>query len=234
MSTSCTFSSAFTLVDQQADFIVVNKLAGINFHDEGDIGTGLFNLVKQQLQLPGLYPVHRLDKMTSGLVIMAKNLTTAQQFQQLFSIHQLEKYYLALSDQKPKKKQGLIKGDMEKSRRGSYKLLRSQESPAITQFFSYSIGDGKRLYLLKPHSGKTHQIRVALNSIGSPIMGDSRYSGSQADRGYLHAYALRFNLNEQTYQYVCPAEHGELFLQTDCKSAIEQLSPPWQLNWPKL
>ena len=51
---------------------------------------------------------------------------------------------------------------MAKSRRGMFKLMRSMENPAITQFFSYALGDGKRLYLLKPHSGKTHQLRVAL------------------------------------------------------------------------
>jgi tRNA pseudouridine32 synthase/23S rRNA pseudouridine746 synthase len=228
-------SSLFTLVDQQTDFIVVNKHAGVSFHDEGEINTGLFNSVKQQLQLAELYPVHRLDKMTSGLVIMAKNLATTQQFQQLFSKHQLEKFYLALSDQRPKKKQGLIKGDMGKSRRGSYKLLRSQNNPAITQFFSYSIANSLRLFIIKLHSGKTHQIRVALNSIGSPIMGDSSYyAHSPADRGYLHAYALRFSLNEHAYEYVCLPDQGELFVQADCQDAIEQLSPPWQLNWPKV
>jgi len=224
----------FTLIDQQSNFIIINKAAGTNFHDEAELGSGLFNLVKQQLQLTELYPVHRLDKMTSGLVIMAKNLATAQQFQQLFASHQLEKYYLAISDQKPKKKQGLIKGDMEKSRRGTYKLMRSQNNPAISQFFSYSIAKSQRLFIIKPHSGKTHQIRVALNSIGSPIIGDNRYSGSEADRGYLHAFALSFSLNEQTYYYVCPPDHGELFIQTNCQNTIIELSQPWQLNWPKL
>jgi len=235
MPTSLPLLAAFTLIDHQPNFIVVNKREGINFHDEGEIGAGLFNQVKQHLQLTELYPVHRLDKITSGLVIMAKNLATAQQFQQLFANHQLEKYYIALSDQKPKKKQGLIKGDMEKSRRGTYKLMRSQNNPAISQFFSYSISNGLRLFIIKPHSGKTHQIRVALNSIGSPIIGDSSYyASSNADRGYLHAYALRFNLNEQAYHYVCPPYQGELFTQTDCQVAIEQLSLPWQLNWPQL
>jgi len=230
-----TLSSVFTLVDQQADFIVINKHADINFHDEGEIGAGLFNLVKQQLQLSELYPVHRLDKMTSGLVIMAKNLISAQQFQQLFTNHQLEKYYLALSDRKPKKKQGLIKGDMEKSRRGTYKLMRGQNNPAISQFFSYRIANSLRLFVIKPHSGKTHQIRVALNSIGSPIIGDSSYYvSSTADRGYLHAYALKFNLHEQNYDYICLPEHGELFLQATCQTEIQKLSPPWQLNWPKV
>ncbi|MBL4908824.1 MAG: TIGR01621 family pseudouridine synthase [Alteromonadaceae bacterium] len=227
-------SPLFALIDQQDNFIVINKIAGVNFHDEDELGQGLFNQVKTQLNLNELYPVHRLDKMTSGIVIMAKNLATAQQFQQLFSEHQIEKYYLALSDKKPKKKQGLIKGDMTKSRRGSYKLLHSQKKPAITQFFSYSMGDGQRLYLLKPHSGKTHQIRVALNSIGAPILGDNRYSGNKAERGYLHAYAIKFTLAEQQYSYLCLPTEGSLFLSEKGVSTLTAISSPWQLNWPKI
>jgi len=224
----------FTLIDQQAHFIVINKAAGINFHDEDELGQGLFNLVKKQLQLAELYPVHRLDKMTSGLVIMAKDLKTAQLFQQKFCQHSVDKYYLAISDQKPKKKQGLIKGDMAKSRRGSYKLLRSLENPAITQFFSYSLGQGRRLYLLKPHSGKTHQLRVALNSLSAPILGDTLYSGSKADRGYLHAYAVNFNIYNQQYQYLCMPDNGEQFMSNESQTVIKELSTPWQLNWPSL
>jgi len=225
----------FTLIDQQDNFIVINKIAGTNFHDEDEVGQGLFNQVKHQLSLAELYPVHRLDKMTSGLVIMAKNLAAAQQFQQLFNTHNIKKYYLAISDKKPKKKQGLIKGDMDKSRRGSYKLLRSQNNPAITQFFSYGLNHGKRLYLLKPHSGKTHQLRVALNSISAPILGDTRYAGNKADRGYLHAFAIKFMLAGQVYSYCCLPTEGEYFSPLNLPTTtLDKVIPPWQLNWPKL
>ena len=47
--------------------------------------------------------------------------------------------------------------------------------------------------MLKPHTGKTHQLRVAMKSLGAPILGDTRYGGEQADRTYLHAWALEFN-----------------------------------------
>lgn len=224
--------TAFTLIDEQDNFIVIDKAAEVNFHDEGNYQQGLFNQVKKQLAIAELYPVHRLDKMTSGLVILAKNLATAQMFQQLFSQHNIEKYYLAISNQKPKKKQGLIKGDMIKSRRGCYKLLRSQENPAITQFFSYGLGNKLRLFILKPHSGKTHQLRVALNSLSSPILGDTRYGGNSADRGYLHALAIKFTLNQQDFQYICLPKQGELFLQAATQEKLNKLMPPWRLNWP--
>ena len=250
---------AFEIIDQQDDFIIVNKMAGINFHDENNLGQGLFNQVvrevTQKTNETELYPVHRLDKMTSGLVIFARNLVTAQQFQQLFAQHKIEKYYLAISDQKPKKKQGLIKGDMEKGRRGSWKLLRSEKNPAISQFFSYALvqntvdtltqniinkntqhkAQRKRLYLIKPHSGKSHQIRVALKSIGAAIIGDQRYySSSKADRGYLHAYGLRFTLHDKNYHYVLPPTQGELFTISSVQEKLKELQMPWQLNWPNI
>ncbi|WP_281556209.1 TIGR01621 family pseudouridine synthase [Thalassomonas sp. RHCl1] len=228
-------SHEFTLVADYPDFLVVDKAAGVNFHDEDNLGQGLFNLVKAQLKQSELYPVHRLDKMTSGLVIFAKSLSSAQAFQQMFAAHQVEKYYLALSDKKPNKKQGLIKGDMAKSRRGSWKLLRTTENPAISQFFSYALGGGKRLYVVKPHSGKTHQIRVALSSISAPILGDSHYYPQpNSDRGYLHAYALRFSLNNEEFSFICPPSSGQEFVQADFSNKLLDIGPPWLLSWPKL
>ena len=217
-----------TIIDHQADFVVLDKPQDVSFHDEENIGRGLFSLIKAQLKsqlsLTELYPVHRLDKMTSGLIIVAKNSTTARAFQQLFEQHQVEKYYLAIAD-----------GDMEKSRRGMWKLLRTLDNPAISQFLSYTIAPKRRLYLIKPHSGKTHQIRVALNSIGVPILGDPLYNTTiSTDRGYLHAFAIRFTLHNQEYQYCLAPKVGHVFNQSSALEVIKQLTPPWQQTWPAL
>ena len=229
----------FKIITQTDDFVIVAKNAGVNFHDEESYGTGLFSqvkkMMKEQFSIAELYPVHRLDKMTSGLVLFAKNLKSAQIFGKLFEEHRVEKYYLAISDNKPTKKQGLIKGDMAKSRRGMFKLLRTMDNPAITQFFSYSIANKQRLYLLKPHSGKTHQLRVALSSIAAPILGDPLYnSNSVDDRGYLHAYALRFNFLGNMYQFIHPCDEGEHYLTPSIREKLIELDQPWLLNWPKL
>lgn len=233
----------YKTIAEHPDFIVVDKAAGVNFHDEGDLGSGLHSLVKKQLQNQQknqqekveLYPVHRLDKMTSGLVIFAKTLACAQIFGQLFKNHEIEKYYLAVSDKKPSKKQGLIKGDMGKSRRGMFKLLRTMENPAVTQFFSFSVANKQRLYLLKPHSGKTHQLRVALASIGAPIVGDPLYySTSLADRGYLHAFALQFNYLGESFEFTSLPTTGEFYLNPQMNEQLSAIKKPWQLNWPRL
>jgi len=217
------------VVFQNADFVVVSKPAGLNFHSEES--PGLVVLVKQDLGVEELYPVHRLDKMTSGLVVFALNKKTAQAFQVMFELHLVQKFYLAVSDKKPKKKQGWVVGDMLPARRGNWKLSKSKESPAKTQFISQSIEPGLRLYLVKPITGKTHQIRVALKSIGAPILGDVRYSDANeanlADRGYLHAFAIQFTLYNQLYQFVQPPEEGEVFLKPASKRLITSWGEPW-------
>ena len=97
-----------------------------------------------------VYPVHRLDEATSGLLLLARNSAAARDLAALFRERSIGKYYLALSDLPPRKKQGLIQGDMVRARRGDWKLTRSMTNPARTRFVSWSVSPGLRLYLLKP------------------------------------------------------------------------------------
>ena len=209
-------------------FLVAHKPNDINFHSEGE--AGFIAMLSKNLNTP-LFPVHRLDKMTSGLLLIARSSEIAALFGEMFEKRQVEKYYLALSLRKPKKKQGWIKGDMEKSRRGSYKLLTTHNNPAITQFISASVGPHQRLYLIKPHTGKTHQIRVALKSIGSAIAGDQRYAHKdeavKEDRGYLHAYGLRFVLLGKSYSFVEAPISGKRFLESLTQEQILHWKEPW-------
>ena len=213
---------------QHEDFYVLEKPAGLNFHSEE--GPGFVVLAEQQLN-EKLYPVHRLDKVTSGLIILARSSVAAAEFTRLFTAHQVDKFYLALSDSKPKKKQGWVKGDMAKSRRSSFKLLKSLENPAITRFYSLSIAANLRGFILKPYSGKTHQLRVALKSLAAPILGDSLYGGTSADRTYLHAYALSFSWQNQQYQYVCKPDSTTEFRQLTEHENFSLWQQPWQLDW---
>lgn len=215
---------------------MVNKPAGLGFHSEADTAgekqPGLAVLLQQQYELPELYPVHRLDKMTSGLVIFALNLPAAQRFQTLFEQREVEKYYLAISTHKPKKKQGWVKGDMVPARRGSWKLTTTQTNPAVTQFISQSCRPNERWFLLKPHTGKTHQLRVVLKSLGAPIAGDQRYDAmakaQHEDRGYLHAYALRFEYDGEEYEFVLKPDQGERFLSDAADACLNEWQAPWR------
>ena len=231
------YSCYFSLIFENNDFIVINKQFAINFHsEEGEFGVVV---AAEKALCCKLYSVHRLDKMTSGLLLLAKSAQIAAQLTELFTTHQIQKYYLAISDKKPKKKQGLIKGGMEKSRRGMWKLTKQKNNLAITQFFSYSLGEGKRLFVLKPHTGKTHQIRVALKSIGSAICGDPLYGEKLLpaecyDRGYLHAYQIDFTLNGHGFSFKASAQSGDLFNNKHYLKVLQDIGPLALLTWPNI
>ena len=208
-----------TIIHNHPDWIIVNKPAGISMQQEQGLPNeaSLLQCALASIQaidacIIKLWPVHRLDKATSGLVIFAKSAKAAADFTPMFSQQEVTKHYIALALGKPKKKQGWVKGDMEKGRNGSWLLARTQTNPAITQFTSCAIEiekkEAKRLYLIKPKTGKTHQIRVALKSIGCPILGDTRYKGEKSDRCYLHALALSFNWQDEVCNFKAEPEQG--------------------------
>jgi len=216
-----THLSKFPKVYENDDFLVINKPANISFHNQQDI-LGIHSLLKSELGY-NIWPVHRLDKMTSGLLIFAKSQIAAGELGKMFEKGEIAKTYIALSDKKPKKKQGKIIGDMKKSRNGSWKLTHTRENPAKTQFYSYSLISGIRLFWITPTSGKTHQIRVALKSIGSPILGDERYTGNNADRGYLHAYRLSLIWRQENIEICCLPQSGEYFILDEFEQLLKKL-----------
>ncbi|HHQ4755442.1 TPA: TIGR01621 family pseudouridine synthase [Aeromonas hydrophila] len=217
----------YRILAQHKDFMVINKGPGLGMHDETDevglLHPGLVSRAKADTGLQ-LYPVHRLDKMTSGLVLLAHTTEANRALSMAFAAREVSKQYLALSDRKPKKKQGWVKGDMQKGRGGSWMLTRTLDNPAISWFDSVSVREGQRLYRIKPQTGKTHQIRVALKSVGAPILGDERYGGTAADRGYLHAWRLAFTLAGEAFDFVCPPDEGTLFVLPELHAAIAGLA----------
>ncbi|MDN3377885.1 MULTISPECIES: TIGR01621 family pseudouridine synthase [unclassified Pseudoalteromonas] len=221
-------SLPLTVIAEHNDFYVIEKPAGLNFHSEE--GPGFVVLAEQQLG-EKLFAVHRLDKVTSGLIILARSSQTAAEFTRLFTAHEVDKFYLALSDTKPKKKQGWIKGDMAKSRRSSFKLLKTHTNPAITRFYSFSVAANLRGYILKPYSGKTHQLRVALKSIAAPILGDALYGGTESQRTYLHAYALCFTWKNERFKFICKPNSDALYGQLIKHDNFHTWQQPWNLDW---
>ena len=213
-----------TICFEHPDFVVINKPAGISVHKD-EQAVGLSEKLAKQLGVEKLWLVHRLDKVTSGLLIFARNQAAAVNFYHLFHEHKVEKTYLALSDKKPKKKQGKIIGDMEKSRGGSWKLCPTKNHPAITQFHSLSVAPNLRLFILQPKTGKTHQLRVAMKSLSSPILGDTRYACSTADRVYLHAYQLTFVYQGEDFLIRARPTIGHFWANID-ESAIMATSQP--------
>jgi tRNA pseudouridine32 synthase/23S rRNA pseudouridine746 synthase len=220
----------FSIIDETSDYWLINKPAGMSCHCDDDT-PGVFELLKQQTDAKHIYPVHRLDKITSGLLLVAKSSASAELLNQQFRHHRIEKQYLALSSVKPKKKQGWVIGDMEKARRGQWKLNRSKINPAASYFYSKALPGGQRLFLVKPYTGKTHQIRVALKSVGSPIYGDPLYGHNpEADRAYLHAFRIGFELEGECRHYeVMPTGQQ---VTTDWEALIAESWPMTRLDFP--
>ena len=209
------------IIYQTDDFIIIYKPCGISVHkDQSKIG--LTTLLAKQLNVPQVWLVHRLDKVTSGLLILALNAESAAEFYRLFSEHNIHKTYLALSNQKPKKKQGLIIGDMKKARDGAWKLCQTKDNPAITRFESVSCEPNLRLFILKPQTGKTHQLRVAMKSLGSPILGDGLYAKNteKIDRTYLHSVQLEFDYLNDFISVTCLPSQGQFWIKS---SVFEQI-----------
>ncbi|MCW8107709.1 TIGR01621 family pseudouridine synthase [Alteromonas ponticola] len=218
------------IVFEHQDFIVVDKPVGMPMHDpeRGIILNSERATGKEKLHL-----CHRLDTGTSGCLILAKNPAAAAEFQQLFSRRKIEKYYLAITQLKPKKKQGSVVGDMLNRRRGQHILVKSRENPAVTQFFSSAIEAGHRGFVVKPLTGKTHQIRVALKSLGSPIVGDIFYGGIEADRMYLHAWQLQFTYRDEAIHCVSEPCEGKIFQSAAFQNWLAKQASPEGLPWPR-
>lgn len=238
LSTVSTHENYRIALDTQ-DYLLVDKPSGSSVHRDG-AEQSLLDRIRAAHNLDYLAPVHRLDKLTSGLWLLAKNAPAAAVLSEQFARRSVDKYYLALADRKPAKKQGSVEGAILKARGGSYRLAREGEPWSRTQFFSYGLNGGLRLFLLRPLTGRTHQLRVVMKSLGAPIIGDSRYYGLQAaserpapDRCYLHAYALCFTFAGERHQIVCEPQDGDLYRSGQCRSRLAELGEPWKLAWPR-
>ena len=221
------------------DYLVIHKEPGIPFHATGK-SEGILQIVRrleaEGVIVPGprLYPVHRLDQIASGILLFARGRKNANLFSNEFRHHRAEKCYVALSERRPKKKQGRIAGDMTRGRRGSWILTRENKNPAITNFTSHSIPGrrpGLRLYDLRPKTGRTHQLRVAMKSLGAPILGDGLYGrhdlAREEDRAYLHARGLRVRFGETTLTFLSEPSPGIEFASPEFKKALAALGDPF-------
>lgn len=230
---------------ESEQILAILKPEGVSHHDDGEVGSGIMSLVRKQ-QASGeidyqgrLYGVHRLDRVTSGILLFAKDSETAGMISSKFREGEISKYYCGISGRKPKKKkQGWIKGNMVKGRRKSWLLTREgTDNYASTRFFSTGLStlahhlideeeQPKTLLLFRPYSGRTHQLRVAAKSVGLPLLGDPVYKDgndcSDARRTYLHACALHFILDDDDVTIWSPPPFEGLW-DSDGQEEFEQL-----------
>jgi len=197
------------VVFKNDDLIVVNKPAGMVVHPAAGHATG--TLVNAMLgydpdlegiggeERPGV--VHRLDKETSGLILLAKNERAHRWLQDQFRLRKVEKTYLALVEGRPPTPSGRVEahiGRDPKNRKRMAIVSASKGREAISEYKTLETFKNHALLEFHPQTGRTHQIRLHCAFLKCPIVGDSVYGRKsqaiQLDRHFLHAYRLKIVL----------------------------------------
>ncbi|NJN79565.1 MAG: RluA family pseudouridine synthase [Anaerolineales bacterium] len=213
------------IVFENDDLIVVNKPAGMVVHPAAGHASG--TLVNAVLgydpdlegiggeERPGL--VHRLDKETSGLIVLAKNEQAHNWLQDQFRLRTVEKTYLALVDGKPQTPSGRVEAAIgrDTSQRKKMAIVSDKKGrQAISEYKTLESFKEHTLLEFHPLTGRTHQIRLHCAFLGCPIVGDSVYgkrnNSVEINRHFLHATKLKIVLpnekNPHTFEAQLPEE----------------------------
>ena len=189
------------IIENNEDFIVINKKAGLPVQGGTKVKENLINILTNSIYFKDQKPfiVHRIDKDTSGVLIIAKNRNTAQQLTSLFRIRSIHKTYLAIAFGNIEKKKDILDNNLIRYE-GNKKILER----AITHYQKIDTNNYYTLLKLKPITGRKHQIRKHMTYLGCPIVGDKKYyiqKKRNSKHLLLHAYKIKFILNNIKYSF---------------------------------
>ncbi len=177
------------------DFIALDKWPEIATQGGSKINISIDHIIKNinsQYRL-----VHRLDKETSGLLLIAKNLNYAKKLSYLFKQKEIIKYYIALCEGNPKNNHSQVKLEIKN------KKLKIENT--LTNYKLLNKNKGISSILFNPQTGKTHQLRIVSKNLGCPIVGDQKYnihSKYSKEKLMLHAIALKFEINTKKFEFI--------------------------------
>ena len=201
------------IIENNENFIVVNKPAGIPVQSGTKSFKNITDLLKNSKYFEGSKPfiVHRIDKETSGILIIAKNRKYAQLFTSLFRIRKIHKTYLALVYGKINKSIQSMRDDLiyyENKKKITQKAISNIKIIKSTDELSY--------VELNPITGRKHQLRKQLLNLGNPIIGDDKYFLTnlrkiKTKNLMLHAYKIKFMINNVQYNF--KAKYNNFFEQ---------------------
>ena len=191
------------IIDNNEDFIVLNKSAGISVQGGTKSKKNLIDIFAKSEIFQGSkpYSVHRLDKDTSGVFIIAKNRKSAQLLTTLFRLRKVHKTYLAICDGEIEKNSGEWNDELIRYDNGK-KII----EPAKTIFKVIDKNTNSSLVEMKPITGRKHQLRKQLFNIGHSIYGDKKYKSFSSTKRLnkdlmLHSYQIKFKINDKKYTY---------------------------------
>lgn len=214
----------FDVVYEDSNIVVVDKPAGLvvhpaHGHSTGTLVHGLLHRYRDMHRAfdsdevrPGI--VHRLDKETSGVLIVAKNPGAHAQLAEQFRRRTTRKTYLAILSAVPHRSTGTVHDRLVRDpvHRKRFMTTHDRGREATTHYRVLAEAEQKCLAAFFPVTGRTHQIRVHAAALGAPIYGDTTYSRSSASRMHLHAYRLELVLPGETSRRVFIAPVPEDFL----------------------
>jgi 23S rRNA pseudouridine1911/1915/1917 synthase len=194
------------VVHENNDYIVVNKMAGLisekSPYENCTVEDQVLNHLLKKKRKPYIGIIHRLDRVTSGVLIFAKKKSILVEFNDLFSSRKIQKTYLAIVKNKPpKNKENLINFLVKNNLEKRADIVQSRSKDSLECILSYQViakNDFGYLLEIEPKTGRFHQIRAQLANIGLPIIGDEKYG---SDKEYfplsvcLHAWKLTYQVS---------------------------------------
>ncbi len=197
-----TYSSSL-FIENNENFSVINKPNGIPVQGGTKSKRNILDILSKTKEFENSppYPVHRIDKETTGVLIIAKNRKYAQLLTSLFRIRKIHKTYLGIVLGEPKEKKGTLIDYLF-----HYEDDKKVKTKAITHFQVVDSNGKYSLLKLNPLTGRKHQLRKQLLNIGNPILGDSKYrlnknTYKKDAHLMLHAYKINFSINNIKYNF---------------------------------
>ena len=191
------------IIDNNDDFIVINKKTGISVQGGTKSKKNLIDIFSKSKFFYDSKPftVHRLDKDTSGVFIIAKNRKAAQLLTTLFRLRKVYKTYLAVCHGELSEDYGIFNNDLIRYE-GKKKVIEKAE----TNFKVLDKNSNSSLVLMKPITGRKHQLRKHLFAHGHSILGDKKYISQASKQStnknlMLHSYEIKFMINNKKYTY---------------------------------
>ena len=199
------------IIEDNENFIIINKPSGIAVQAGTKSFKNVIDVIKNTKYFENSKPyiVHRIDKETSGVLIIAKNRQYAQLFTSLFRIRKIHKTYLALVYGKVNNSVKTMRDKLT-----YYENKKKITQKAISNLKIIKSNEGYSFIELNPITGRKHQLRKQLLKIGNPIIGDNKYFLNnrkivKAKNLMLHAYRIKFMINNVQYNF--KAKYNELF-----------------------
>lgn len=207
------------IIYEDDNVIVVDKPSGVISHARGRFWqeASVASFVRHRLVNPegeraGI--VHRLDRATSGVMICAKNHETMRYLQKQFHDRKVSKTYIAAVELTPKEEIAIIDAPIGRDPKDPKRFHVDPNGKNAMTKYQVLVKNKKSVLLeLEPKTGRTHQLRVHLNYIGRPIIGDTYYGGKDANRLYLHANKLTISIPDfgvQTFTSEVPKSFYEI------------------------